>query len=313
MLRFGVAGWDYPDWEGVVYPDPQPRGFDRLEFLAEFLDVVEINVTFYRQPDPGACRGWVRRLQAHPGFRLTAKLFRGLTHPEPAGRAGSGTQGFADRGLLSEEAARYREGIAPLSDGGRLGAVLAQFPHRLHDEPAARNHLEQLARDLEGLPLVAEFRHRSWDHEEALRFLHGLGVGFCNVDQPALKGALRPTGHVTSPIAYIRLHGRNAENWFREGGPAWARYDYLYAEEELRPWVERAARLADRAEEVFIIANNHYRGQAPANALMLKAMATRSRVDAPATLVREHKRLERHARPRGLARPAQGDLFGEGV
>lgn len=298
MLHFGVAGWDYPDWEGVVYPDPQPRGFDRLEFLADFLDVVEINVTFYRQPDAAACRGWVRRLSGHPAFRLTAKLFRDMTHPASV-----------DRGALSAGAARYREGIAPLLEAGRLGAVLAQFPHRLHDEPAARRHLEYLAADLAGLPLVAEFRHRSWDHEEALRFLHGLGVGFCNVDQPLLKGALRPTGHVTSPVAYIRLHGRNAENWFKENGPAWARYDYFYPEEELRPWVERAGRLAERAEDVFIIANNHYRGQAPANALMLKAMATQTRVPAPAALVRAHKPLATHARAREKARPAQGDLF----
>ena len=187
--------------------------------------------------------------------------------------------------------------------------MLAQFPHRLHDEPPARRHLEFLAHDLAGLPLVAEFRHRSWDHEEALRFLHRLGVGFCNVDQPGIKGALRPTGHVTSPVAYIRLHGRNTDNWFREAGPAWARYDYFYSEEELRPWVERAGRLADRAEEVFIVANNHYRGQAPANALMLKAMATQTRVPAPAALVRAHKALAPHARPRAGARPAQGDLF----
>jgi uncharacterized protein YecE (DUF72 family) len=309
MLRFGVAGWDYPDWEGVVYPEAQSKGFDRLVFLADFLDVVEINVTFYRQPDPATCRGWVRRLQAHPDFRLTAKLFRGLTHPESDGRSEPAGHAPADHGALREESARYREGIAPLIESGRLGAVLAQFPHRLHDEPAARRHVEQLAHNLQGLPLVAEFRHRSWDHEEALRFLHGLGTGFCNVDQPALKGALRPTGHVTSKVAYVRLHGRNAENWFKEEGPAWARYDYLYSEEELRPWVERAGRLADRAEEVFIIANNHYRGQAPANALMLKAMATQSRVDAPESLVRTHKRLERHTRPRGPARPAQGDLF----
>lgn len=298
MLHFGVAGWDYPDWEGVVYPTPQPRGFDRLEFLADFLDVVEINVTFYRQPDAAACRGWVRRLQAHPGFRMTAKLFRDLTHPAAV-----------DRGALAAEAARYREGIAPLLEAGRLGAVLAQFPHRLHDDPGARRHLEYLAADLSGIPLVAEFRHRSWDHEEALRFLHRLGVGFCNVDQPALKGALRPTGHVTSPVAYIRLHGRNAANWFKSDRPAWARYDYFYAEEELRPWVERAGRLADRAEEVFIIANNHYRGQAPANALMLKAMATRTRVDAPGALLRAHKPLAAHARLREPARTAQGDLF----
>jgi len=298
MLRFGVAGWDYPDWEGVVYPDPHPRGFDRLEFLAGYLEAVEINVTFYRQPDPAATSGWARRVEAHPDFRFTAKLFRGLTHPERD-----------DPALLREIASRYREGIGPLESCGRLGAVLAQFPHRFHDDQASRAYLERVTRALEGLPIVAEFRHRSWDHEEALRFLHGLGVGFCNIDQPPVGAALRPTGHVTAPVAYIRLHGRNAENWFRGDGPAHARYDYLYSEEELRPWGERALRLAERAEEVFVIANNHYRGKGPANALMLKAMASQTRVAAPAALTKAYRGLAVHSHPDQRGRPRQGRLF----
>jgi uncharacterized protein YecE (DUF72 family) len=298
MLRFGVAGWDYPDWEGMVYPDPHPRGFDRLVYLSGFLDAIEINVTFYRQPDAPACAGWARRVASHGDFRFTAKLFRGLTHPETP-----------DAPALEDDAGRYLEGIAPLAESGRLGAVLAQFPHRFHDEPGARARLERLRRSLEQLPLVAEFRHRSWDHEEALKFLHGLGVGFCNIDQPQVGGTLRPTGHVTAPVAYVRLHGRNAENWFREGGPPHARYDYLYSEEELRPWAERAVRLSERAEEVFIIANNHYRGKGPANALMLKALATRTRVAAPATLVAGYRALREHARPEPEGPPLQGRLF----
>src|SRR5262249_39573605 len=153
-----------------------------------------------------------------------------------------------------------------------------------HDGQGTRRHLETLAGLLAGLPLVAEFRHRSWDHEDALRFLHGLGVGFCNIDQPQVGGTLRATGHVTSRIAYVRLHGRNAAAWFGPDQPAHARYDYLYSGEELRPWAERAERLTERAEEVFIIANNHYRGKGPANALMLKAMLSRARVRAPAVL-----------------------------
>ena len=52
MIRVGVAGWDYPDWEGTVYPSPHPRSFDRLAYLASIFDVIEINATFYRQPDP---------------------------------------------------------------------------------------------------------------------------------------------------------------------------------------------------------------------------------------------------------------------
>lgn len=304
MIRVGVAGWDYPDWEGTVYPSPQPRNFDRLAYLASFFDVIEINVTFYRQPDPGAARSWVERVAACPSFLFTAKLLRTFTHPRwttPSGAAASDN--------LARDAERYRAGIAPLLEAGRLGAVLAQFPHAFHDREDNRARLRTIRTLLPGLPLVAEFRHRSWGHEGALRFLNELGVGFCNIDQPPIGTTLRPTGHVTAPPAYVRLHGRNSDNWFRSGGPAAARYDYLYSMEELRPWVERSERLQERVQEVFVIANNHYRGKAPANALMVRSSVRRKRVEAPPELVDLYPELKEVARPGGRWSPAQGRLF----
>ena len=304
MIRVGVAGWDYPDWEGIVYPSPAPRGFDRLAFLARYLDVIELNVTFYRQPDPAAARSWVKRVGPFPTFRFTAKLFRAFTHPHwRAGREPAGPV------ILDREAEIYLHGIAPLRDAGRLGAVLAQFPQYFQDREENRDHLRMLCTLLPGLPLVAELRHRSWGHEEALRFLNDIGIGFCNLDQPAIGSTLRPTGHVTSPRAYIRLHGRNVKDWFRKGATTAARYDYLYTMQELQPWIERAGRLEERAEEVFIIANNHYRGKAPANALMIKAALQRTKVAAPAALVAAYRDLEGRAVAEKTGRPGQPRLF----
>jgi len=321
MIRTGVAGWDYPDWGGTVYPIHPAREFDRLAWLAEYFDTIEINVTFYRQPEAEACRSWADRVRGNPAFRFTAKLFHTLTH---AGRipGRSVEPGHHD---LRRDADRYREGIEPLRASGLLGAVLLQFPHAFHDRPENRAHLDRLCGLLPGLTLVAEVRHRSWNHDEALRFLAGLGLGFCNVDQPRLAGTLGPTGHVTSRTAYVRLHGRNAEHWFpprpADGDSAVARtgaqrYDYLYTMQELEPWVERAERIADRAEEVFIIANNHYRGKAPVNALMLKASLARRKVAAPPELMAAYPALTGWAEPRPPARvprlpraSRQGELF----
>ncbi len=304
MIRVGIAGWDYPDWEGIVYPSPLPRGFDRLAFLAEYFDAIEINVTFYRQPDPAAARSWVSRVSSRTSFRFTAKLYRALTHRiQPSDGLAHGE--VPD---LAAEAERFRAGIDPIVSAGLLGALLVQFPHSFHDLPENRQHILTLAGLLSGLPLVAEFRHRSWDHDGALRFLHDLGVGFCNIDQPAIGATLRPTGHVTSRVAYIRLHGRNAEAWFRRGAEPASRYDYLYTMEELQPWVERAQRLQERAEEVFIIANNHYRGKGPANGLMIQSALRRKRVPAPAELVVAYADLSGMTLPQAR-RPVQGSLF----
>jgi uncharacterized protein YecE (DUF72 family) len=242
---------------------------------------------------------------------FTAKLYQALTHA----RTSTGTD-------LWSSARTYLEGIGPLLDSGRLGAVLMQFPHAFHDEPGSRRHLALLAEMLPGLPLVAEFRHRSWDNEGATEFLKSLGVGFCSIDQPALGSTLPPTEHVTSRVAYIRLHGRNAANWFARRGRAAepatgreagsARYDYYYSPAELQPWVDRARRMAERAEEVFIIANNHYRGKGPANTLMVKSALVSRRVRVPADLVAAYRDLKDVAEPvevRAARRPRQGRLF----
>jgi len=307
MIHIGVAGWDYPDWAGLVYPSPAPRSFDRLAWLSEFLDAVEINVTFYRRIDPKTASSWVSRVRSTSSFAFTAKLNRVFTHDRD--------------GDLPEEAARYAASIDPLLRSGLLKAVLAQFPHAFHDTPGNRSHLARIVEFLPGLPLVAEFRHRSWNDGGALDFLRELRVGFCNIDQPSLGSTLPPTEHVTSPIGYVRLHGRNADNWFaRKGGgdvelgrgSGSARYDYLYSLKELQPWTGRIERIAARAEETVVIANNHYRGKAPANALMLKRAITGHRAQSPAALIEAYPELAKAADP--LPAPArrgsrQGRLF----
>ena len=308
MIRVGVAGWDYADWAGIVYPSPHSRGFDRLSYLAGFLDAVEINVTFYRPIDPKTSLSWVNRVPSGSSFLFTAKLYQAFTHARSID--------------LDPEVRTFLAAVDPLLRSGRLGAVLMQFPHAFHDRPDSRAHLSRVVQRLPGLPLVAEFRHRSWDNEGALAFLKEMGVGFCNIDQPALGSTLPATTHVTSRIAYVRLHGRNAANWFtREGkrretpearGTGSARYDYLYSMEELLPWVERIRRLGGSAEEVFVIANNHYRGKGPANALMLKKTLSGHRVQAPAGLIAAYPELAEAADPlKAIARGAsrQGRLF----
>ena len=325
MLRVGIAGWDYRDWAGIVYPEPRPRGFDPLSFLCGFFDTIEINSTFYRQPDAKAARSWTSRVPSGSSFLFTAKLNQLFTHasigsPSPGGRSA----GASDPVDLRGEAHNYLRGIAPLLESGRLGAVLMQFPHSFHDRPEARAHIERVAGLLADLPLVAEFRHRSWNNGEALALLRALRIGFCNIDQPALGSTLPPTDHVTSRVAYARLHGRNAAHWFSSRGagrapdpapaapPSAARYDYFYSQEELSPWVDRIRAMAAGAEEVFVIANNHYRGKGPANALMLKSALSVARVRAPADLVAAFPDLGGTAdsvEPPRRRAPRQGRLF----
>src|SRR5207253_401854 len=109
-------------------------------------------------------------------------------------------------------------------------------------------------------------RHESWNDARILQTLEELGVGLCDIDQPLFANSIKPAAEVTSSIGYIRLHGRNYQNWFREEADVVERYDYLYSRDELDPWVNRIKEVAQKAKQTFVITNNHARGQSLANA-----------------------------------------------
>jgi uncharacterized protein YecE (DUF72 family) len=112
---------------------------------------------------------------------------------------------------------------------------------------------------------VIELRHDSW--LEALDFLRGQELNFCNIDQPKSSTSITGTRLVTGPVGYVRLHGRNAAAWFSKEAGRDQKYDYLYSREELRLWEEAIREM--EAEKLFVILNNHFQGKAIANALML--------------------------------------------
>lgn len=259
MIRFGVAGWDYGDWWGPVYPASRPRGFDPLAYLARSFDTIEINSTFYRPASAKSAMAWARRVSGNPRFRFTAKLYRRFTHE----RAEAWTR---------PEVEEVRQGLAPLRDAGRLGCLLIQFPWSFKREAGSREWLEDLVGAFRDFPLAVEVRHSSWNVPEFYAGLRAHGIGAVNIDQPVFRHSITPGAEVTSGVGYVRLHGRNYGNWFRENAESHERYDYLYTREELQDWLDRIHEVAERARETYVITNNHFRGQAPANALMLEAL-----------------------------------------
>jgi uncharacterized protein YecE (DUF72 family) len=136
-------------------------------------------------------------------------------------------------------------------------------------------------------PLVVEVRHTSWLAPEFLESLKDEGVGFVNIDQPLYHKSIGPSTHVTSSVGYVRVHGRNYKDWFREKATVEQRYDYLYEPSELEPWVERTRQIAASSDtrEVYVVTNNHYKGKAVANALMMKSMLKGAKVPAPSGII----------------------------
>jgi uncharacterized protein YecE (DUF72 family) len=292
-IYVGTAGWSYEDWKGIVYPEPAPRGFHALPYLAPYISIVEVNSTFYRPPSAYLAASWAAKVEPWPEFLFAVKLHQTFSHAR-----GEFTQQDVDA---------FKAGIAPLVARRRLAALLLQFPWSFINTPANTDYLLRVFSLFSDHPLAVEVRHASWNKPSFYGLLAGEKVAFCNVDQPLFQDSIGPSAMATNPeFAYVRLHGRNYKDWFREDAGRDDRYNYLYATDELEEWVARIKSLGEKGSKVYVITNNHYRGQALANALQIKNMITGEKVDVPRLLLEKYPVLRDIVKE---IREGQMDLF----
>jgi uncharacterized protein YecE (DUF72 family) len=251
-ILVGTSGYSFPDWVGPFYP-PGMKSGEYLGFYSRHFAVVEVNSTYYRIPHPRVLEQMERKTPE--GFRFIVKLNQAMTH---------------ERSL---EPGLYREFLAvlePLKAAGKYDGLLAQFPWGFKRDAAAEQHLDGLRGRLGDEPLFVEFRHGSWLHDGLADRLRRSRLGYCAVDEPRLKGLLPPVTLLTTEDAYVRFHGRNADNWWgREGGD---RYDYDYSREELSEWVKKVGELAQQARRTYLFFNNCHAGQAARNAKLMEEL-----------------------------------------
>jgi uncharacterized protein YecE (DUF72 family) len=296
LVRIGPAGWSYPDWNGYVYPTRRPKGFHEASFLADYFDTIEINTSFYQPLRPDHAALWVERVSNNQRFQFTAKLWQRFTH-EPGG--------------TKDDEIAVRAGFDALRKAERLGAVLLQFPFSFHATSDSQDHLAKVLARFSDYPLAVELRHGSWQTTETLDLFRKHDVAFCNIDQPIIGHSLQPSAEVTSRLGYARLHGRRYDTWFDDNPETSShqRYNYLYSLKELDPWASRIRSIEDRADNTYVITNNHYLGKAAVNALQLISILKRTRVKVPEPLRRHYPELEKIADEM----PAEPMLFPMGI
>lgn len=276
-IYIGIAGWSYADWNGIVYTQ---SGVDKLEYVSGFVDVIEINSTFYRPPAERNSVSWLKRTSAKPEFFFTAKLHREITH-----------EGKIDPATVKQ----FHTGFKPLLDEGKLRQLLVQFRYDFADSQQSRRHLSEIVKNFsDTFSLVVEIRHKSWQMPGALNFLQDLGVAVCNLDYPTTWNSFDMQLCTVGTNGYFRMHGRNAEKWFSKAGRD-ETYDYYYEDSELAQIKKRLDKLAKAFESLTVIANNHYRGAELANALELKALVTGQKQPVPEGLLRSYPDLARIA------------------
>jgi uncharacterized protein YecE (DUF72 family) len=237
----GTSGWSYSSWKSDFYAGVKNK--DWLQYCAQHFTALEINGTFYRQGRPETFAKWRNSVPAD--FRFAIKGHRFLTHRK-------------NLDPPRESFERQRDQAAAL--GGKLAAVLWQFPTTL-----AKNlrHLETFAEHLQVWPHVVhalEFRHPSWFDDEVAKTMRQFGLTVCQSD--AAKWPMWEV--VTSKVVYVRLHGHTVT------------YQSNYSDNELTQWAAKAERWKREGRDVHVYFDNDALGHAPHNAVRLLELLEQS-------------------------------------
>ena len=253
MLYCGASGWSRQDWNGVVFPTLPPRGFHPLEFLAQRVNLLEVDRSFHRPLRPEVTHVWARKVEANRDFRFAVQLARQFTH---------------ERNLDAADIKAFKDGLWPLMKLKRLGCLIMRFPWNFRFTTVNRDFLVELRRTFHEFPLVAEVRHTSWQYDEALGTLMDYKIGYCNVDQPEGLKAAPPTALITSAVGYVRLLGRGGDDWMDETASA----NYFYTPRELGAWQARIERVNQFATATYVVLANSVAGRSMMNAMQLRSM-----------------------------------------
>jgi uncharacterized protein YecE (DUF72 family) len=262
-IRVGTSGWSYPGWRGDFYP----RGLVQrreLEYVAQRLDTVEINGSFYSLQRPSSYAAW--REQTPDDFVFAVKGGRYITHMKKL------------RGVETALANFFASG--PLALGPKLGPVLWQLPANLpfdaermsaffdllprtttaaaklaeqHDDKVADDRALTKAEVDQQLRHALEFRSETFCTEEAFALMREHDIA-CVVADSARKFPMAI--QQTSDFMYVRLHGDKEL------------YTSGYGPQALDQWAEKCRRWAWDGD-VYVYFDNDARGHAPHDAMAL--------------------------------------------
>ena len=253
-LLIGTSGYSYNEWVGPVYPAGTRRE-DFLSLYAQDFATVELNFSYYQMPKEAQLQKMLQ--EGGKALHYSIKAHQSLTHT-------------IDYASWKDSAGEFCRAADVLFQADRLAAVLFQFPYSFHYEADQRRYLDAILRECSAFPLAVEFRNGQWYNSRTIEALRTRNISLVSLDIPETKGMPPMMDVSTSSFAYLRLHGRNGDAWWKSD--AAGRYDYLYSERELEAIAQRVKMIASSADTVLVYFNNHRRGQAVLGAKRLAAL-----------------------------------------
>lgn len=262
MIKIGTCGFSFADWVGPVYP-PKIKKADMLTYYNRELglDTVEIDASYYTVMNRRVAESWVRKTT--DDFTFAIKCHKDMTLNE----IGKINPADLDNKSIFDV---FLETFKPLKQSGKLLTYLAQFGPVFMKNRGNLDYILTFRERFGDLPLIVEFRHKSWlseeNAEDTFTFLEKNNLGYAIVDEPKLRALAPFVPKATNEIGYFRLHGRN-KKWF--GSDRDQRYNYFYSDEELSEFISPIQYISERTKITPVYFNNCHAGAAMVNALRL--------------------------------------------
>lgn len=290
-ILVGISSWAEPELvRSDFYPAEVKTPEARLGYYASRFPVAEIDSSYHFFPTQRNLALWLENTP--DGFTFDVKVFSLFTqHPTPfaslprtirekyAGQIQAKGNVYLHHlpdAAVDELWTIFVRTIELFRNMGKLGAVLLQLPPWFHPEPKNFDYIGRCQERLSPYRVAVEFRVGSWleEHrEETLKFLREHGIALVCVDEPqGFKSSVPPVGEVTAPLAIVRFHGRNKENWETRGIPSTEKFNYLYSEDELKEWVPRIRSMAKATKELHLIFKNKHTDFPVKSAIQMKEL-----------------------------------------
>ena len=292
-IRVGTASWTDPTMtaSGVFYPTSATTAEERLQHYAATFPLVEVDATYYALPAESTAKLWVERTPPDFTFDIkahalmtgqgteTKRLPKALRQelPEPVAVKSRVYAKDLPPEVLDAVWLQFREALQPLREAGQLGSILLQYPRWFFPSSENRAIIADAVERLDGLRCAVEFRNASWlndkNSDRTLRFLRDQNAAFVMVDEPqGFKSSVPPVTAVTSDLAVVRFHGRNADTWEAKNITPAERFRYLYGRDELAEWAPKLRAVAADAKDTHVLMNNCYANYGTTNAREIAAI-----------------------------------------
>jgi len=261
-ILYGTSSWSEKSWVGPFYPKgTAPGAF--LTHYAQHFRAVEADNTYYAIPSRAMVKGWADKTPA--GFVLAAKFPRSIVHGGKEARPDADAVVVRER--VGADTERFLEVMGLL--GKKCGPLVLQFPYFNREAFAGpAPFLERIDRYLGTLPkdfrYGVEIRNRAWLKPPLLEVLRRHRTALVLVElnyMPHPADVVAEMDVVTADFLYARLIGD------RKAVEAKTKtFDRIVLDRSasLQRWADLLKAMRERVSEIYVFANNHYAGYAPA-------------------------------------------------